>query len=277
MESIHDSKKNNYNKEIEQLIEMGFDKNKAIEVITYTKGNIELAIDYLYNGIPKNNINENDYQERNNSLDANIGSDNGDDEDEHGEDYEDTIYLLQKISGIFKIISEQKKKKINDILKIVEKYNNKLYKFINENEDEFNKCLSNELTKEDYIAFENFQKGKDNLGYYNLDYQIFDDDYEKKIIINDTKKKNIKESLGNDVDSLDFENENANTKNNLNDEENEIINKLKKLGNFTDEEVIHAYLVCDKNEELTANYIFEHMNNNNNNINSINIIDNENY
>ena len=101
MESIHDSKKNNYNKEIEQLIEMGFDKNKAIEVITYTKGNIELAIDYLYNGIPKNNINENDYQERNNSLDANIGSDNGDDEDEHGEDYEDTIYLLQKISGIF--------------------------------------------------------------------------------------------------------------------------------------------------------------------------------
>ena len=159
----------------------------------------------------------------------------------------------------------------------MEKYNNKLYKFINENEDEFNKCLSNELTKEDYIAFENFQKGKDNLGYYNLDYQIFDDDYEKKIIINDIKKKNIKESLGNDVDSLDFENENANTKNNLNDEENEIINKLKKLGNFTDEEVIHAYLVCDKNEELTANYIFEHMNNNNNNINSINIIDNENY
>ena len=275
MESINDSKNNNYNKEIEQLLEMGFDKKKSIELITYTKGNIELAIDYLYNGIPKNNINDNDYQEQNNSLEVNIGSADGDDDDEHGEDYEDTIYLLQKISGIFKIISEQKKKNINEILKIVQKYNNKLYKFIKENEEEFNKCLSNELTKEDYITFEDFEKGKDNLGYYNLDYQIFEDDYEKKNIINEIKNK--KDSLGNDVDSLDFENENVNDKNNFNDEEKEIINKLKKLGNLTDEEVIHAYLICDKNEELTANYIFEHLNSNKNNINSINIIDNDNY
>ena len=36
--------KNNYIKEIDKLLEMGFDKEKAIEVITLTKGNIELAI-----------------------------------------------------------------------------------------------------------------------------------------------------------------------------------------------------------------------------------------
>ena len=277
MESIKDStnkdNNNNYIKELDKLLEMGFDKEKSKEMIIYTKGNIELAIEFLYNGIPNKIINNNDYQDDDNSLDANIGSDEGDDDDEHGEDYEDIIYLLQKLSIIVKIISEQKKKTIDDILKTLRKYNNKLYKFIKENEEEFKKCLSNPLVKEDYETFEKFKKGKDNLGHYNLDYKIFEDNYEKNNIINEIKNKN--ESLGNDID-LDYENDNYNNKNNLTEQENEVINKLKKLGNFSDEEVIQAYLLCDKNEEITASYIFENLNNigkkNNNNINSINII-----
>ena len=281
MESTHFStkkdNKNNYSKEIEQLLEMGFDKEKSIEMITYTKGNIELAIEYLYNGIPNKLISNNDYQDNDNSLDANLGSDEADD-DEHGEDYEDIIYLLQKLSVIIKILSEQNKKTIDEILKILKKYNNKLYKFIKENEEDFNKCLLNPLVKEDYETFEKFKKGKDNLGHYNLDYKIFDENYEKNNIINEIKNKN--ESLGNDVDLIDFENENFNNKNNLNEKENDVINKLKKLGNFSDEEVTQAFLICDKNEELTANYIFENMNNKENkkdiNINSINIINSKN-
>lgn len=272
-----DNKSNNYTKEIDKLLEMGFDKEKSIEMITYTKGNIELAIEYLYNGSPNKIISNNDYQEDDNSLDANIGSDEGDDEDEHGEDYEDIIYLMQKIGIIIKIISEQKKKSVDEILKIIKKYNNKLYKFLKENEEEFKKCLSNPLVKEDYETFEKFKKGKDNLGHYNLDYKIFDENYEKNNVINESKNKN--ESLGNDIiDFIDFENDNFNHKTTLTEQENEVINKLKKLGNFSDEEVTQAYLICDKNEELTANYIFENMNhenNNNNNINSINIINNE--
>lgn len=260
---------NNYTKELDKLLEMGFEKEKAIEAIKYSKGKIELAIECLYNGIPKINLNSN--EDDDNSLDANVGSlDN--DEDENGEDYEDALFLIQKICIIIKLLSKEKNKNEEEILKIIEKYNHELYKFIKDNEDEYKKHISLPIEKEDYETFEKFKNGKDNLGHFNLEYKIFEHGYEKNNnCININYKKN--DSLGNDIDEFEVENDNFNiniNNNNFTDEEKEIINKLKKLGNFNDEEVIQAYLICDKNEELAANYIFEHMNNN---INSINFKD----
>ena len=43
----------------------------------------------------------------------------------------------------------------------------------------------------------------------------------------------------------------------LTKEESDAVKRLKQLGNFSQAEVIQAFIACDKNEELTANFLFE--------------------
>jgi hypothetical protein len=60
----------------------------------------------------------------------------------------------------------------------------------------------------------------------------------------------------------------------LTKEEFEAVQRLKVLGNFTEDEAVQAYLACDKNEEHAANLLFESKYNDNHF--QIKIIDNNN-
>ena len=264
LNKINENKKNNhYTKEIQQLLDMGFDKEKAIDAIEFTGGNIELAIDYLYNGFPKHDNN-------NNSMDCNLGDEDNDSErEEHGEDFEDTIHLLKELSIIIILLSKEKGKSIEEILEIIQKYNFRLFQFIKENEEEFKSNLSTSITEQSFQLYENFKKGKERLGSFNFQHKIFDSNPNNIII-----DENMQDSLGNDLEEeFELDDDNNNHKETFNknkEEEKKAIKRLQELGNFTEEEAIQAYYCCEKNEELAANYLFEQINNNN--INSINKI-----
>ena len=258
---------NDYTKEIQQLLDMGFDKQKAFDAIQFSKGNIELAIDYLYNGKPKN--------DNNNSMDCNLGDDDNDsDREEHGEDFEDTIYLLKNLSIIIILLSKEKGKPIEEIMAIIQKFNFRLFQFIKENEEEFKSYLSLTITDQGYELYENFKKGKETFGYLKFQYKIFDPNYSDNNIINN-HIYNKNESLGNDLEEeieLDDDNNFNESHSKSKEEEKKAIKRLQELGNFSEEEAVQAYYCCDKNEELAANYLFEQANIDNiNNINKINI------
>ena len=246
---------------------MGFDKQKAFDAIQFSKGNVELAIDYLYNGKPKN--------DNNNSMDCNLGDDDNDsDREEHGEDFEDTIYLLKNLSIIIILLSKEKGKSIEEIMAIIQKFNFRLFQFIKENEEEFKSYLSLTITDQGYELYENFKKGKETFGYLKFQYKIFDPNYSDNNIINN-HIYNKNESLGNDLEEeieLDDDNNFNESHSKAKEEEKKAIKRLQELGNFSEEEAVQAYYCCDKNEELAANYLFEQANIDNiNNINKINI------
>ena len=253
---------NQYSNELNTLLEMGFDKEKALEAIKFAKGKIELAIDFLYNGFPLNLSNISG-ENNNGSMDQNIG----DDEDEYGEDFEDISFLLKKITSIIKLLSSEIKKTPDELLEMLKINKNKLYKFIEENIDEYNNLLKENISNNDIEIFKKFKQGIEKIDPYNLQYKDFIIIDKENNIINDNNKNKLffsdeeeffgkeDEGAGSEQEvELDLGNKNGE----MTDNEKEIIGRLKELGNFSENDVIQSFLLCDKNEEVTANYLFEH-------------------
>ena len=81
----------------------------------------------------------------------------------------------------------------------------------------------------------------------------------------DKDEEKVNENIENKENTnIDLNNNNSNNnnpiQNQLTEEDNQVIERLKNLGDFSREKVIEAYIVCNKNEELTANYLFEQYN-----------------
>ena len=333
-QNISDILNDNLKIQIDSLVDMGFERSQVEIAVRAANGRIDLAVEYLNNGIP-NNVNDN--RRNNNNRRNNIRS--------------EIMNELKKQANIIKVLCKNDKYYIFTILNNIKRNDPGLLRLITDYRDEFEKLLDTPITEEDEQNYKNLEakaddiiskrleknlkklqekaekekkekedkekikedkkeenkdenKNIDNMEKIDIDKgseeknneqelkneetgnkkegaELKDDkieeDKEKKVI--DVKGENIKMKIENgnidkkdkvndeSINKVEQKNENINLNDNpnqiqnqLTEEDNQIINRLKNLGDFSYERVVEAYIVCNKNEDLTANYLFEQNN-----------------
>ena len=222
-----------YTQQLNSLVDMGFERSQAEAAIRAAKGQINLAIEFLYSGIP----------EGINDLDLGQGQLEGEGEGEEGDGDGDNDDPLKKVASIAKVLCQNNPGGLTALLQNIQQNDPDLMNLIKEREEEFKNLLEQPINESDYRVIQSYQQELGLGGGLGLPHQGH--------------------GHGSGPRPITIT---------LTQEEREAINRLKDLGNFSDEEVVQAYIACDKNEELTANYLFEQkmreeeeINNNNNN------------
>ena len=198
------------NPQINQLVEMGYERAKVEQALNAAKGNLDLAIEYLNTGnIPVPSTTSSSEQPRPN-----------------------VPLELRRYASFMKILCRDNPEKIYRLLDSMKAKNPALLTRIKEREEGFKNLLVSPISQEDVDNFK-------------LIAQEFGD------IGGGARPRGRIEIR-------------------LSPEEHEAIKRLKELG-FSESDAIQAYIACDKNEELAANYLFEQKmydeNENNNNPN----------
>ena len=334
-EEITDILKDNLNITINSLVDMGFEKSQVEIAVKAANGRIDLAIEYLNNGIPEKSNNNNNLRNNNNN---------------------EIMRELRKQASIIKVLCKDNKRYIFYLLDNIKRNDPGLLRLITDYRNEFKKLLDEPVTEEDEKIYKNIEtkadeiiskrmekagekvkefienmnkekeekekkekeeKEKEDKNEENKEGNNEEIKEKEKTDINENEKKEekkenvemkvekeeIKEEkkpeenkenpqLNNDisqekkeeekmeieketeekkdkpennVENINNQNENKNTNENTNnqienqltDKDKEIIKSLQDLGGFPYDKVVEAYIVCNKNEELTANYLFE--------------------
>ena len=212
---------------------MGFEKSQAEAAIKAARGQIDLAIEYLYNGIPEG-IKDMDLEQVQGQEEG--GNEGGDDNNQDDDP-------VKNVASIAKIICQSNPSGLTGFLQNIQQNDPDLMNLIKQREEEFKTFLEQPITNEDYRVLQRFSQ---ELGLGGMGGGI--------------------PGMGSSSGTGSGRGQN---RINLTPQDVEAITRLKNLGNFSNSEVIQAYFACDKNEEMTANYLFEQKmredNENNNN------------
>ena len=216
----------NYSIQVNSLVDMGFDRKESEKAIKVAKGRIDLAIDYLNNGIPSTN------------PDGTIKKINPEIEKE-----------LRKNAAVIKIMCEKQSNKIFRILDNIKFNEPGLFNLIKDYRNEFKIYLNEPINERDRQLYQDIQ---DKI-------KTMDDDLKNKLFgafQNNNSNNNMSNTSNNNSDISNNSNSNKEGQQ-LTDAEKEIVNRIKNLGNFSYEQALQAFITCDKNEEYTINFLFE--------------------
>jgi UV excision repair protein RAD23 len=132
-------KEKDYTEEIKNLMDMGFPKNEAEGAIKAARGDVNLAIEFLYNGIPEN-------------LPV-------------GDDVEmSPASALKSLASLVKVLCYNNPSQLQNILLTLQQNSPESFELIRQNEDEFKNLLQQPINEEDMRAFQQFQQQGDLMG-----------------------------------------------------------------------------------------------------------------
>ena len=126
-----------YTEQINNLADMGYPRSEAEAAVKAARGNIELAVEFLTNGIPANLPNI---------------------PDEGGESNQND---LSHIASIIKVLCQNRPEALQSILMNIQNNDPELFERIKENEAEFKNLLQGEPTQNDIRIFQQFSQ---NMG-----------------------------------------------------------------------------------------------------------------
>ena len=121
---LQKSNEEKYTQQLNSLVDMGFEKSQAESAIEAARGQIDLAIEYLYNGIPERINNSNFHQEQEQGQqDGEVGEENNEDDP------------VKNVASIAKIIGQRNPSALTQLLQGIQQNDPDLMNLIKEREE----------------------------------------------------------------------------------------------------------------------------------------------
>lgn len=207
----------NYTDQVKTLVEMGFPQEYSEAAIKAAKGNVSLAIEFLYNGIPQNIESQNNNNGNNNSgNNVNQGGNSS-------SQPTSSLDAVKRIAQIIKVLCANDPNQLQGIIMELQRTRPELIELIKQHENEFKAIIQSEVTDEDLKAFSEFNS---ELG------------------------------IGGGSGQGQGQGQGGREQIKLSKEEYEAIQRLKAYG-FSELDCVQAYFAFDKNEEMALNFLFD--------------------
>jgi len=137
-----------YTSEVNTLVEMGFPKEYAQSAIKAAKGNVSIAIEFLYNGIPDVPIDDNEVNNGNQGHSGQVPQSESE--------------VIKRIASLVKILCANDPSQLQNIILGLQQTQPELLNLIKAHETEFKNLISQPVTEEDMAVFQEFnnQRGQ---------------------------------------------------------------------------------------------------------------------
>ena len=138
----------NWTIQVNSLVDMGFERSQVEAAVKAANGRIDLAVEYLNNGIPDNKVNNNN--SRNNKVQRQKNKD-------------DITKELKKQAGVIKMLCKDNIFRIFEILNNIKKNDPGLMRLITDYRNDFKNYLDSPITEEDKQNYEKIEAEADKI------------------------------------------------------------------------------------------------------------------